>query len=57
MAKETSEIRITNVPRRLYSDLSNIASNAGVNLSAFLKLKLRELADSFPQEVRSKKKD
>jgi hypothetical protein len=47
-----SEIKITNVPNSLKTELTNIAKNHGVELGSWLKPKLRELANTYPQRMR-----
>lgn len=50
------EIRITNVPDQLREDLENIANNHGAEVGPFLKIKLKELSDSYPIEMKKRKK-
>lgn len=57
MSTETGEIRITNVPSRLFKEINAIASNLGVDRGQFLKIKLKEIADSYPKEMKEVKKD
>lgn len=51
------EIRITGVGKELHSDLNNIADHLGIPLVSMLKPKLREIRDSFPEEMRQPKID
>lgn len=46
------EIRIRNVHKKLHSDLTNIAKHEGPPLSQFLRGKLREIADSYPDHYK-----
>jgi ribosomal protein S17E len=48
------EIRITNVKDKVREELEIIAENTGVKLAPFLKIKLKELADSYPDEMKKK---
>jgi gas vesicle protein len=51
-----SEVRVRGVAEQINNDLNNIASNLGTNLSDLLKPKLREIRDSFPEELRREPK-
>lgn len=55
MAQE--EIRIPGVSSQLKTELTNIAKNIGVPLASFLKPKLKEISDSFPENMKVKKYD
>jgi len=46
------EIRITNVSHELRFQLNNIADHLGVPLGHMLKPKLREIADSYPDDMK-----
>ena len=52
-----SDLRITGVSSKLNNELKAIAKNHDVTLSAFLKPKLIELRDSFPERMRKYDKD
>jgi hypothetical protein len=52
--KELEELRITGVNPKLKDELNNIAANQGINLTSFLKPKLREIADSYPEKMKQK---
>lgn len=47
-----NEIRIQNVSDYVHDSLLNIAKNNGVSIQEFLKPKLRELADSYPEHLK-----
>jgi hypothetical protein len=47
-----SEIRICNVAHDLHNDLQNIAKNSGITLQQFLKPKLRDIANSYPEAMK-----
>lgn len=52
------EIRVRGVSEKTQTELMNIAGNSGVNLSNFLRPKLTELVNSYPEHMRqSPKKD
>jgi len=55
--KRLPEIRIANVARDLHEDLENIAKNYGVTLQHFLKPKLRDIANSYTEDMRKPPKD
>jgi len=48
-------IEISNVSPEVKRDLTNIAKNEGVSLAQFLKPKLREIRDSYPEKMRQDK--
>ncbi len=50
------EIRVTNVPRNLKSDLEIIAENLGIDMAAFMKMKFYEIRNSFPADMLKKRK-
>jgi hypothetical protein len=56
MAKH-DEIRIYGVSPKLKTDLYNIAKNTGVTLASLLKPKLREIAESYPTQMKQEVKD
>lgn len=58
-SKQTNpkEVRITNFPTSLKTELNNIADNIGIQMGTFLKMKLREIADSYPPEMKRELKD
>lgn len=49
MANE-KELRITNFPDKVKRELRAIAQNTGVDLGQFIKIKLKDVADSYPKE-------
>lgn len=53
MNDNRSEIRLEGVPSKTKNELKNIAKNLGVTLNGFLKPKLKEIADSYPEELKS----
>jgi antitoxin component of RelBE/YafQ-DinJ toxin-antitoxin module len=52
---EYPEIRITNVAKDLREDLNTIASNLGITTNQFLRMRLREIANSYPPNMKTKK--
>ena len=56
MNPQRSEIKITNVHESLHKDLQNIAANLGTQLSPFLKIELKKVADSYPPEMKKPRK-
>lgn len=52
---DTSEISVKNVPTTLKEELHNISVNLGVDLGALIKLKLREIANTYPEHMKRKK--
>jgi len=52
MAKKKDEVRVRGVSLQLAEELNNIADNIGITLTAFLKPKLREIANSYPEKMR-----
>lgn len=57
MAKE-NEVRITGVNEKLKEELGYISKNLGHStFNSFLKVKLREIRDSYPENMRTKPKD
>lgn len=52
MAKE-NEIRVKGVPPVIKQDLKNIAKNTGTTLSQLLKPHLREIRDSYSEDMRT----
>jgi hypothetical protein len=55
--EEQKYIMIKGVPNQLKSDLQNIAKNSGVTLAGLLKPKLREIAESYPQQMKIRRQD
>jgi predicted DNA-binding protein len=45
-------IKITGVSQKIKDELNNISSNAGIPLSQILKPKLREIVDSYPEDMK-----
>jgi hypothetical protein len=52
MAKKYKEIRIRGT-EKLANDLGNIAGNLGVSLADFLRPKLRDIANQYPEDMRN----
>ncbi len=50
---EPPELRVRGVSDKIRNDLINIAKNHGTTLSDFLKPKLREIADSYPEKMKT----
>lgn len=50
--KKNPYIKITHVSPKVHEEIKNIADNVGVSVSSFLKPKLREIADSYPEKMR-----
>jgi len=48
-----NEIRIFNVPPALKKELENIAKHSGIPLPQLLKPKLRDIANSYPDFMRT----
>jgi hypothetical protein len=46
------ELRIYGVANIIYDQISNIAANSGVGMSALLKPHLRKIIDSYPEHMR-----
>ena len=46
------DIRIRYVPRSISESLTNIAKNLGISRSSLLKPKLKEVANSYPEEMK-----
>jgi hypothetical protein len=55
--KETTDIRIYNVCSKVSNDLTNIAKHHRVERSAFLKMELRKIRDSYPEYMRIEPKN
>lgn len=51
--RNTNEIRCRGISPILEEQLNNIAGNLGITLTQFLKPKLREIADSYPDKMKS----
>jgi hypothetical protein len=51
MAK-SDELRLRGISGKLKEELVNIAENEGINLSALLRPKLRQIVDSYPQQMK-----
>jgi hypothetical protein len=49
----TAEVRAT-VAATLRDELKNIAANNGVSLCSFLRIHLRQISNSYPEELRKK---
>lgn len=46
------EFRITGVSEKMKREAFNIADNIGITTSAFLKQKIREIIDSYPEHMK-----
>ena len=57
MGQKSSEIRITNVPNQVRKDLKAIAKNLGVDTGQFIKMKLKDITESYPKEMKEIKPD
>jgi hypothetical protein len=55
--QSNGQIKITNVPASLKQELKNIADHMGVELGSFLKPKLRDIANSYPEHMKQKPRD
>lgn len=49
------DILIRNVPKEIKEDLFAIADNLGISVTAMVKPVLRQLRDSHPENMRTKK--
>lgn len=49
---EQTFIMIKGVPNKLKSELKNISKNSGLTLAALLKPKLREIVESYPEQMK-----
>jgi hypothetical protein len=49
---ETCEIRITGVSKKLRDELLGISKHHSVSMPDFLKPKIREIVDSYPDRIR-----
>lgn len=56
MAK-SDELRLRGISGKLKEELTIIAENEGINLSALLRPKLRQIVDSYPQQMKTKRQD
>lgn len=52
-----SDLKISNVKDSLIKELTIISHNLGQTKSGFIKIKLKEIADSYPDDIKTKKKD
>lgn len=50
--EDISEVRIKGVSKVMSKQLGNIAKNLGVGISAILKPKIREIVDSYPDNLK-----
>ena len=50
--KQYPEIRVTGVSSKLNEELQNIAGNIGITKNSFLKMKLREISNSYPEKMK-----
>lgn len=53
--KDLKEVRIQGVNPKLDRELHNIADNLGITRNSFLKPKLKEIADSYSEEMKKPK--
>ncbi len=51
---EKDEIRLVSVPIAIAIDVKNISGNIGISLTAHLKKKFREIADTYPDAMKEK---
>lgn len=51
-----SDLKITRVKIKLIEEIQNISDNIGLNRSQFLKMKLKEISDSYTEDMKKKKK-
>jgi len=51
------DIRVRRVAESLHADLMNIAANKGITLNNFLRYTLRDIANSFPPEMKKPLRD
>lgn len=49
---EKSEIRLRGVSHQVSMDIKNISANLGISVTNLLKPKLREIADSYPPNLK-----
>lgn len=49
----TNEIRITNIPIQVHTDLINISENLGISLSTLLKPELRRAVEKYAGDLRN----
>lgn len=52
---EPKTIKVTNVNPKVATELKNIADNLNVDLSQFLKPKLKEIVDSYSPDMKMPK--
>lgn len=52
-----ADLKITRVKIKLIEEIQNIADNTGLNRSQFLKMKLKDISDSYSEEMKKKKKE
>lgn len=50
---EKGEIRITGVPGKVINEIGNIARKIGTPPQSFLKVKLNDIVNSYPEDYRS----
>lgn len=53
---ELPEVRIR-IGEKLHEQLNNISDNTGESLSSLVRPKLREIVESYPEEMKRPKKD
>lgn len=51
------ELRIQGVSNKTKQEIQNIADNIGIGLSEFLRPKLRDIVESYPEKMRQPKPD
>lgn len=50
---ERKEIRIKGVPCVIHQQIKNIAKYEGMEISTFLRPKLRDIANSYPDDIKN----
>lgn len=50
--KTHTDIEITNMPVPLLDELDNIVSHQGISRGQFLKMKIREMVGTYPEQMR-----
>lgn len=53
-SETNSELRITNFPSETHNQLNGISKQIGNNVSDFLRPKIRDFVNSFPDELKKK---
>lgn len=55
--KDKPEVRIKGVSENTHQQICNISDHLGVTISQFLRPKLREIIDSYPEHMRTPPKE